>query len=658
GILAAFRAGKSKIVVPAGVYRVPKSLWGSNLEFADLKNFEIDASGVTLLMEDNTKTGIYFRNCQNVTLRRATIRNAVFPFTQGKIVAIAPDRKSFELQIDTGYPTSLDNPDAFNPQTTYYLFDRVTRRLKDNTYDYGNSGLTRLAPDRFQILFENPLGAEVEVGDLTSMRGRGGSGIHSDGCEGMKFIDVSLQSSGGFGFFETGGIGGHIYQRVSVKPGPQPEGAQSEPLMSQNADGFHSASVGKGPAIENSMFTRMPDDGIAIHGEYQMVRQTQGNTLICMRPWPGLPYEVGHHIALVAKNGVPQGEAIVTGIKALNEGLLPPITTEFPHFRDNKFFFEVTTDHPLSAQEGDVVANLDRCGQGFQLRGNTILNHRARGLLLKASNGVVENNLVDGSSIAGLVIGPELWWGEAGYAHDLVIRNNTFTRCGYATTGPWNEQAGVLTVLGTGDSREARGHTRLKIEGNSFISNDGTNAVLDGLTDSTFTDNKFLNAQQKENRRGADRGYDISSLVYIGRTNNLSFEGNVIQRLGTANKSMVKSSPDATEIKGLESGFRINGAKKIESSGNIEFQYFADGEMRREIRDPAIIREGDTYYATFTMWPFRNREEKNLHLPDNGSSPGIQLYSSRDLKTWKAENWLVKSSALPVTSPYKHRFWA
>ena len=61
---------------------------------------------------------------------------------------------------------------------------------------------------------------------------------------------------------------------------------------------------------------------------------------------------------------------------------------------------------------------------------------------------------------------------------------------------------------------------------------------------------------------------------------------------------------------------------------------------------------------TFTMWPFANREDKRMALPNNGSSPGIQLFPSRDLKTWKPEAWLVKASDLPANSPYKHRFWA
>ena len=91
----------------------------------------------------------------------------------------------------------------------------------------------------------------------------------------------------------------------------------------------------------------------------------------------------------------------------------------------------------------------------------------------------------------------------------------------------------------------------------------------------------------------------------------------------------------------------------------LQFQY-TEGQTapRTEVRDPCIIREGDTYYLVFTMWPFANREEKRMELPNNGSSPGIALYSSPDLKGWKFENWLVKSSELPENCPFKHRFWA
>ncbi|MDR0328728.1 MAG: family 43 glycosylhydrolase [Planctomycetaceae bacterium] len=79
---------------------------------------------------------------------------------------------------------------------------------------------------------------------------------------------------------------------------------------------------------------------------------------------------------------------------------------------------------------------------------------------------------------------------------------------------------------------------------------------------------------------------------------------------------------------------------------------------RTEVRDPCIIKEGNRYYLTFTMYPFRNREEQHFNEPDQGGSPGIALYGSDDLKSWKFENWLVKSDELPEDCPYKNRFWA
>lgn len=659
GILTASKEGRKKIVIPPGVYKIPLSDTGANLEFAGLSDFEIDATGATLLFQDNTKTSIYFRNCQNVAVRGLTVRNAVIPFTQGAIESIEDDRKSFVLKIDDGYPATLDDSKFFDPRTTYYVFDRKTRHLKNDTYDYGSSGVERVDATHFRVSFGNALGKEVEVGDLTSMRGRGGTGIHSDNCTKMRFENVSVEYASGFGWFETGGDGANFYDHIAAKPGPKPEGAKAEPLMSENADAFHSAGTKVGPTIQNALFTRMPDDGIAIHGEYQMVRQQEGNVLTCMRPWGGLPYAVGDRVGLVAKNGVPGGEACVTAVKSLPDSFLPPLETEFPHFRDNRCFFQLTLDQPLAAKEGDVVSNLDHTGSGFVLRGNSIINHRARGLLLKASDGLVENNLVDGSSIAGLVIGPELWWGEGNYAHRVTIRGNTFTHCGYATTGPWSDQAGALTVLGTGDSPDARGHSDITIENNFFVANDGVNVVLDGLENSSFIGNRFLSAQKQENRRGADRSIDIGALVYINRAKNLKLSGNVTQRTGTANTTFVKATEKASDVTGQTDGIKTAPARTADIPRPINFEYADNkGAPRREVRDPCMIREGDTYYMVFTMWPFANREDGRMALPNNGSSPGIQLFSSKDLVTWNPENWLVKSSDLPANSPYKHRFWA
>lgn len=81
-------------------------------------------------------------------------------------------------------------------------------------------------------------------------------------------------------------------------------------------------------------------------------------------------------------------------------------------------------------------------------------------------------------------------------------------------------------------------------------------------------------------------------------------------------------------------------------------------EVIRELRDPAIIREGDVYYLIFTHYPFTHHTSKDADKPDMNSSPGIRIYSTKDFIDFKSEGWLVKSSELPDNCPYKHRFWA
>ncbi len=556
GILAAAKAGAKRVVIAPGVYQLPPSDGPANLEFSDLKDLEIEATGATLLMPDSTKGGLRFTRCSNVTLRGATIRNATLPFTQGTITAIAPDRKSFEVAVDAGYPAEMDDAKFFAVNGVWYLFDRTTRRLKDGSNDLRGTGIERLAPGKFRVLSPIPLSDAMEVGDLTARRGRGSSALQSNECAQMTFENVSVQYAGGFGFFESGGAGGNSYRAVSVKPGPRPDGATADPLLASNADGLHSSSVGKGPLVENSLFTRMPDDGIAIHGEYEMVRRVEGQSVVAMRLWGGLPYAVGDVADFVSKGGVPLGESKVVAIKALPQDFMAQIESNSPHFRDSRFYLEITFEKVPDGAVDGFIGNLNHIGSGYVLRGNTILDHRARGILLKARDGLVENNRIDGSSIAGIVLGPELWWGEADYSRDVTIRGNTIAHCGYANTGNWNRQAGALSVLAERGDPNARGHIDLKIENNTFLEDDGVNVVLDGVENVVFRGNSFVNPQQKPNTRGADF-YNTGALIEIGRAKGVVLQNNTVKNLGASNTVFVVAGADASEIRGEKDGVSV-----------------------------------------------------------------------------------------------------
>jgi beta-xylosidase len=99
-------------------------------------------------------------------------------------------------------------------------------------------------------------------------------------------------------------------------------------------------------------------------------------------------------------------------------------------------------------------------------------------------------------------------------------------------------------------------------------------------------------------------------------------------------------------------------AATLSYANPLPFRYESQGRTLGEVRDPCIIREDDRWYAVFTMHPFRPRDEKSFAEPDQGSAPGIRIYSTTDFRQWRDDGWLVKSAELPEDCPYKHQFWA
>lgn len=84
----------------------------------------------------------------------------------------------------------------------------------------------------------------------------------------------------------------------------------------------------------------------------------------------------------------------------------------------------------------------------------------------------------------------------------------------------------------------------------------------------------------------------------------------------------------------------------------------AAGPYGDRLRDPHIIRDGDTYYLTHSMTPVAAEENYDPFSPFQGSSPGVRLYSTKDFKTWKAESWIIKGDELPEDSPFRHQHFA
>lgn len=66
-----------------------------------------------------------------------------------------------------------------------------------------------------------------------------------------------------------------------------------------------------------------------------------------------------------------------------------------------------------------------------------------------------------------------------------------------------------------------------------------------------------------------------------------------------------------------------------------------------DFRDTHIIPDNGIYYAVGTCAPYWG-----------GANPGVKIYSSNDLQSWKFEKMLIDASLLDSAAWYKDRFWA
>jgi len=560
-ITAAYDAKKPSVTIPPGIYHVAADGHGAHLQFHDMHDFVINGPGVTLLMDDGTKIGIDFEHCAHVTLKGMTLEYAVSPSTQGTVVAISPDGLSYDIKIDKGYPTNVDDSRYFRDNPIGYLFNPKTRSWKQGAPDlYATGSPQKLSEDTFRFTWNHkPTSPEqpAAIGDLAAFRGSGRQMVAVNDSAEMHIDNVTILNAAGMAVRESGGDGGNHYS-ITVKRRPKQGEESTDPLLSSTADGFHSYAVRKGPTVENSYFEYMTDDGIAIHGVFSVVLRADGNQLTVSRS----NFKPGDALHLYDPDGVPAGEAKVVSIAAA-PGVQNTRKSQRRTREDQLHgpFTTLTLDHPLAADFDYEAVNSNAVGAGYIVRNNKILHNRARGMILKSDDGLVENNLIDGSTMTGILMTPEFWWGEAGYNHNIIVRGNTIRHEPVASR-TWG--AVVLTAMSDkadqkgGDHPVAGyGNQHILFENNTFEDNNGVNLLVTSAQDVKIIGNKFIRPNETAmEARGASWGEVPSATINIFASKDVTLHGNTVIAPGSANKSLVFVNQDAQAI-GADTGIKL-----------------------------------------------------------------------------------------------------
>ena len=546
----AAKEGQKQVVIAPGVYRLTaKGPGKEHLSFENMKDLEIVATGVTLIFNNPFKNSIRFSQCHNVTLRGATLLRDPMPFSQGKITAF--NDNSVDVQIDAGYPMGVENARLF-PSVSLNLYDSNRHWLASTSKN--KKPFMKLGPDTFRFF---PGGGKIKadegwaVGAPVAWRGRGGPDIGIDGCGGMKIIGVTIENGAGFCVREADGEGNDYYN-YTITRGPKPPGATADQILASNADGFHSYAMRHGPTLENCHFEAMDDDGIAIHGKYGLVEEAQGNDIIIRHGEKSEFARVGDTIRFDDERGAFACEGKVTAI-ATDDNYTPTqdAPADLREFQgdENAGYYKVTLDQALPVKFGWLADNANANGDGFTIRGCSVRYNRARGFLIKASDGLIENCSVEGSSQGGIVVSPEMeHWNESDFARNVIIRHNTLTNEAIGKK-PTSAQSGALTIEGYEHGHFVPlpgGHRNITVEDNTFNNNDGTQIVLTSAQDVTIQNNHFVSPMQHENPRGSGIGINPGALIWLTECSGVKISGNTVSNPGPYFKKDIDATPTAS----------------------------------------------------------------------------------------------------------------
>lgn len=465
----------------------------SRLELKKLDGVTIDGNGAELIRTTLSAGGILISGCRGLTLKNLTLDFDPLPFTQGRITRIQGNQVHF--QIDRGYPR-LTPPYAVR-QINFFEADGVRWKRLRNGDVYGPTHI--VSSDSGYCVFAR-VPEELERGDRIILNIRSSFGIMIERSGGTTLSDLRIWSAPGVAVLGRFNLGGDLFRRIVIERGPAPSEQAAPRLISTSADGLNYAFSRPGIRLEQCDFSYMGDDSVNFHSvALPIAYRKNGRTLDVLRQFgrESFPETVcaGDRVRLLSAGTYEvKAEAKIAGFKLSPRNYRIADVNRFYQRNWNraagKFTaYEVTLDRDLEFSDGDFLDLPGLAVSDFTIRDNYFHDHRARGLRIMSSDGVIENNRIERTKSAAISVGCEYgYWREAGWVKNIIIRNNRLKQIGRGSmTTPDSYTPGAISVFAKLEdySGSCRGNRNILIEKNSINGSEGAGIFVfrgDGIT--------------------------------------------------------------------------------------------------------------------------------------------------------------------------------
>ena len=440
-VRARLAAGERNVRLPRGVYAVEPRDADRRvyLRLKGLKDVAIDFGGSRFLCREKTRF-LDLVGCTNVTVRNFTVDYDPLPFTQAIIEKIDADR-NWDVRIVPGYPrpTEAELAAGVWPVQAYAKEDLELKN--PNRYRDGIR-VVKTGEDTYRVT--GGVDRTGDVGDVCvwSIAATGPSlksVIASERCTGCRYENVTAYSTPGGCICAEMYCHGATYRRCRLVRCPVDKDASPRAMKrvrSGNHDAFN-ARFGDTVTFDGCEAAYHCDDSINISGYYSVVVKSEGPRI---RVFPafgrGGLFAPGDTVQIMTYDGRVPPDAKVLKVEKAE----PPTDDERkrvlatrlrePCLNAVKSALTLTLDRDADFGFGDVVIANERMGNGFAIRNCRLGSTRARAMLIKASDGIIENNFIERSHYDAISIYPEYEWLEGGCSRNVTIRGNVIRNSG------------------------------------------------------------------------------------------------------------------------------------------------------------------------------------------------------------------------------------
>ena len=507
-INSALARGERHIVVPKDRYFI--DLPTNRTVYLSL----LGQSGVTIDFQGGELIGrvrsqmLRLSACTNVTVKNLTIDYETLPFTQAVIEKVDAER-NWDVRVIAGYPCPVD-PDGRGCAEIWPVqaYDQDTLELKNPMRYLDDIAVRRTGPDTYRIT--GGVDRRGDVGDIAvwsikdMTRPVEWAATWMQDCVTCTLENVTVYSTPmGVGFMDIAGTANTYLRCVLDRCPPEKDFVRRglRRLRSGNHDAFNCRGSIRGFRVIDCTARYHCDDCINVSGWYAVVTEGAGRDYRVVGSGQALKIEPGDTVQVMTWEGRCLPDATVTAIVPdrgttkeemdflLRQRMWPGVPKTVNAGR------RITFDRPIELSRGAIICSNRRTSNGFVVKGNRFGRARARGIIVQASDGVVEDNLIEAPFDLGIKISMSYIWLEASCGKNIMVRGNRIVRPGRGTAiwvgGTPGKKGGCLL---------ADSHRNI-----SFISNRIENASIGidvlGCTDLTLRHNDIRPASGRMSDR-------------------------------------------------------------------------------------------------------------------------------------------------------------